>query len=79
MEEELARLWLGSGLVRLPDWPAAVATAAPDWLPQLRGRHALRWTAARPQQTAGPEPAATTAAGEQGAERPAEERKRSEE
>lgn len=74
--EGLARLWLESGLVRPPDWPAA--SAAADWLRRPRGRRALRWTAARPQLTAGLEPAATTAAAEQGAERPAEETKRSE-
>lgn len=76
--EGLARLWLESGLVRPPDWPAAAASAAADWLRRPRGRRALRWTAARPQLTAGLEPAATTAAAEQGAERPAEETKRSE-
>lgn len=72
--EGLARLWLDSGLVRPPGWPAASAGA--DWPPRLRGRRALRWTAARPQLTAEPGPAATTAAAEQGAERPAEEEER---
>lgn len=60
----------------LPDWPAAVACAAADWLRQLRGPHAQRLTAARLRLTAALEPAATTAAAVQGGERPAKERKK---
>lgn len=76
MEAELARVWLETGLVLLPDWPAAVVCAAADWLRPLRGPHALRLTAARLRLTTALEPAATTSAAVQGGERPAEERKK---
>lgn len=59
-----------SGLVLVPDWPAAAEPVA-DWLRQL---HELRWSAALPQPGAAPAPAGAITAAVQVAEPPAGKR-----